>query len=177
MPRIRILLAAAAMTAACMPDTRATTGPGAGVAAVVGVVPASGASAVSRTAPVVVTFDHSMMQGMEMNVVLHEGSVTGAVVQSSAGWSPDRRVLTLLPSAPLKASSVYVLHLAPTIVSASGQPVNHAACASLGALSVTSGMTGGGMMSGGSMGPGMSGSGWQMANGGYGMIFSFTTGA
>ncbi len=179
MPRVRTILAfgAAAAIAACSQDASTTAGPGEAPVVVLSVVPASSASAVNRSAPVVVTFSQAMMQGMEMNVILHEGAVTGAAIPSSASWSGDRRVLTVQPSAPLKATTGYVLHLAPTLTSAAGQQMNHGPCTTLGAQSVTSGMLGGSMMTGGSMGPGMAGSGWQMANGSYGMIFSFTTGS
>ena len=157
-----------------------STSPQGAPATVLAIAPANGAAAVSVTTPVVVTFSQAMMQGMEMNVVLHAGSVTGAAVGGTPTWSADRKTLTFVPSAPLQHGAVYVLHLAPTMTAANGQQVDHSACTALGGQNVTSAMmggttTGGGMMGGGSMGPGMMGSGWQMANGSYGMFFSFTT--
>lgn len=137
--------------------------------AVLNVAPANGTTNIAVSGSITVTFSHAMQPGMEMLVILHEGSVTGAVVAATASWSADRRTLTLTPNAPLKAKTTYVLHLAPTLRGADGAPLNHAACAVLGGRTVTGSMMGGGM------GAGMMGSGWQPANGTYGMIFTFTT--
>lgn len=152
-----------------------SSGPAEAAPGVLAVVPASGATGVSLTAPVVVTFSHSMMPGMEMNVMLHDGVVTGPVIAGSAAWSTDRRTLTFTPSAALKPGTTYLLHLAPTLVAANGQGIDHGACTSLGGQTVTGTMMGGGMMGGGMMGSGMMGSGWEMSSGSYGMIFRFTT--
>lgn len=157
-----------------------STGPQGAAPTVLAIAPANGASAVSVTTPVVVNFSQAMMQGMEMYVVLHEGSVTGAAVAGTPTWSADRKTLTFTPATPLKPGSLYVLHLAPTMMAAGGEQVDHSACTALGGQNVTTTMmggatTGGGIMGGGAMGSGMMGSGWQMANGSYGMIFSFTT--
>ena len=141
----------------------ASTGVADNPPAVLSVSPANGTTNVDPAGPISIAFTHAMLPGMEMLVVLHEGSVTGAVVAAGASWSPDRRTLTLTPSAPLKAKTTYVIHLAPTLRGADGVPLNHAACAALGGRTVT----GGGM--------GMMGSGWQQTNGTSGMIFTFTT--
>ncbi len=137
---------------------------------VLSVSPANGETGVSAAGPVVVTFSHSMMAGMQLNVVLHEASVTGSAVAGTATWSTDRRTLSFVPSSPLKSATTYVLHIAPTLRAASGQALDHGSCAALGGRNVTSGM-----MSGGMPGGGMMGEGWQMAEGSYGVIFSFTT--
>jgi hypothetical protein len=137
--------------------------------AVLNVAPANGTTNIDVSGSITVTFSRAMQPGMEMLVILHEGSVAGAVVAATASWSADRRTLTLTPTAPLEPKTTYVLHLAPTLRGADGVPLNHAACAALGGRTVTGGMIGGGM------GPGMMGSGWQPANGTYGMIFTFTT--
>lgn len=153
-------------------------GPGSLAPTVVSVAPAAGATGVGTTAPIVIGFSHAMLQGMETNVVLHQGTVTGPAVAGTWTWSGDRRTLTFVPSAPLEAATTWVLHLAPTLTSAMGEPLDHGACAGLGGQGVTSGMMGGGMPGGmmrDSMGPGMMGAGWRMAGGGYGMIFTFTT--
>lgn len=140
-----------------------------GLVTVQSVSPASGA-VVATTTAVTVTFSHAMMPGMESLVVLHEGSITGPVVSSSAAWSPDRRTLTITPAAGVKAATTYVLHLAPGLRSASGNYVDHGSCSGMGGRSVSAGM----MMGSRGMG-GMMGAGWQAADGTYGMIFTFTT--
>jgi hypothetical protein len=137
---------------------------------VLSVSPSNGETGVSTAGPVVVTFSHPMMAGMEMNVVLHEASVTGPSVVGTATWSTDRKILFFVPTTALKSATTYVLHIAPTLRAANGQVLDHGSCASLGGRSVTSGMMGGGMPAGGMMG-----GGWQMAEGFYGVIFSFTT--
>lgn len=142
---------------------------------IISITPASGASGVSPTAPIAVTFSHPMQAGMEMNVALHEGSVTGAAVTGSATWSTDRRTLTFTPATPLASATTYVLHLAPTLVATTGQRVDHGGCTALGGQRVTSTMMGNGMMGGSATGPGMMGDGWRMADGAHGMIFMFTT--
>ena len=157
-----------------------SSGPAEAAPAVLAVVPASGATGVSPTAPVVMTFSHSMMTGMEMNVMLHEGFVTGPAIAGSAAWSTDRRTLTFTPSAALKPGTTYLLHLAPTLFAADGQRIEHGPCTALGGQSVTGTMTGSGMMGSGMMGSGMMGSGmmgsaWEMSGGSYGMTFRFTT--
>lgn len=144
-------------------------------ATVVSVTPANAAGGVNLGAPVVVTFNRPMMSGMEMLVVLHEGSVTGAAVAGSYAWSSDRSTLTFTPAAALRSKTSYVLHLAPDLRTSSGQRLNHQGCTSLGGRNVNQGMMGGGMMNNGAMGPGMMGKGWRALSGSYGMIFTFTT--
>ena len=112
---------------------------------------------------------------MERNVVLHEGSITGPAVAGGATWSADRQTLTFVPAAPLRSSTTYVLHLAPTMMAQSGARLDHAGCSALGGTTVTSGMMGHETMGGGMMEGGMGGSGWDMMNGSWGMSFVFTT--
>lgn len=174
-PRTLALLAAL-LVAACS----ATTDPGtrtAERAIVQSVVPAGGATGVDPTAPITVRFNHPMMQGMEMLVVLHEGSVTGPQVEGAAAWSTDRTQLTFTPTAPLKPSTTYVLHFSPNMKDASGNTLDWQRCAgAVGGTAANGGMFGGGMMGSG-MGPGMMGAGWQPTSGawGYGMLVTFTT--
>lgn len=143
-------------------------------AVVLSVVPANNATNVSPAAPIMLTFNHSMMTGMEFLVLLHEGSVSGPQVAGSAVWSADRHTLTFTPAAPLKLKTSYVLHLSPNLEDIDGQPINFGWCAQyLGGQAPPTGWTMGGMMGNG----GMMGSGWQPGSGmwGYGMIFTFTT--
>ena len=164
---ICVILLSLGPLAACATDPVGVNEPR---AVVLSVSPADGETGVSAAVPVVVTFSHAMMAGMELNVVLHEASVTGPSVAGAATWSTDRKSLSFAPSAALKSATAYVLHIAPTLRTVSGQSLDHGACAALGGRSVTSGMMGGGMPGGGMMGDG-----WQMAEGSYGVIFSFTT--
>ena len=166
LPMYAVLLSLGSL-AACAADPVGANDPR---PVVLSVSPSNGETGVSTAGPVVVTFSHAMIAGMEMNVVLHEVSVTGPSVAGTATWSTDRTILSFVPAAALKSATTYVLHIAPTLRAASGQVLDHGSCASLGGRSVTSGMMGGGMPGGGMMG-----GGWQMAEGSYGVIFSFTT--
>ena len=139
------------------------------VVVVESVTPANGA-VVATTTPVSITFSHAMMQEMENLIVLHEGSVTGPVVNGAVAWSADRRTLTITPAVALKAATTYVLHLAPGLRSTVGVYVNHASCSGMGGRVV-----GSAMMGSGGMATGMMGTGWQAADGTYGMIFTFIT--
>ncbi len=146
--------------------------------AVSSVLPASGATGVDAATPVTLAFNRSMMTGMEMLVLLHEGSVTGPPVTGNATWSADRMQLVFVPAQALKSKMSYVLHLSPNLQGSNGASVDFAACAqAVGGQAVPSAAMTGGMMSGG-MGQGMmSGPGWQAGSGmwGFGMSFTFTT--
>ena len=136
------------------------------------VLPANNATNTNPSAPIVLTFNHAMANGMEMFIVLHEESVTGAQVAGAALWSSDRLRLTFTPAQPLRPKTVYVLHLAPSLADINGRMLDYAACAgNVGGQPVQRGM-----MSG-TMGPGMMGSGWRMGSGEwrFGMTFTFTT--
>lgn len=162
--------------AGCASDT---TGPAPFTPAIVSVAPAAGATGISVTAPVVVTFSHAMGTNMAMDIILHELSLAGTTVAGSASWSTDRRTLTFVPVAALQPLTTYVLHLAPVMTTADGGPANHGACTRSDGQGMSGGMMGGGMMGGGMMGSGtggMMGADWKMADGSYGMTFSFTTG-
>jgi hypothetical protein len=144
---------------------------------VLSVVPPGNATGVSPSSPVTITFSHPMMAGMELLVMLHEGTVVGPVVAGTASWSPDRTSLTFVPTENLKPGTTYVLHLSPNLRDATGGGIGYAACAgNLGGQSVPPGMMTGGRMGGGN-GYGMMGPGWQAGTGtwGYGMTFTFTT--
>ena len=143
-------------------------------AVVLSVVPANTAMNVNPAGPITLSFNHGMMTGMELLVMLHEGTVTGPQVAGSATWSADRRTLTFTPAALLESKAAYVLHLSPNLKDVNGQSINFGWCAQyLGGQAPSSGWTMGGMMGNG----GMMGSGWEPGTGmwGYGMIFTFTT--
>jgi Bacterial Ig-like domain len=141
----------------------------------VSIQPANATASVDPATPIVLHFSHAMMTGMEMLVVLHEGSVTGAVVGMAATWSADRTTLTLIPQAPLKHAMTYVVHLSPSLKDTAGLMINLAPGTMMGGRTVSGGMMGGGSMMNGQWGPGMMGAGWQAADGTFGMMFSFTT--
>jgi len=140
---------------------------------VLSVVPAGGTTDVDPNAPIVVEFSHAMRMGMEQYAALHEGDVTGPVVQGSSSWSSDRLRLTFTPAAPLKSGTRYALHLGGGMLDANGNLLNYDHCTSQHAGQwATRSMMGGSMMGG--MGT-MMGTGWRHANGSYGMVFTFTT--
>lgn len=174
-PLVRGLLAATLALGACTNSPTGPANPSATRPTVVAVSPANGTIAADPTKPVMVTFSYQMMTGMEMLVVLHEGTVTGPQVAGSSVWSSDRTVLTFTPSAALKARTTYSLHLSPNLQGANGQMINMTAGGMMGGQFVTGGMMGSGGMMNGQWGPGMTGAGWQASNGTFGMFFTFTT--
>ena len=161
--------------AACSGSNTGVSPAAADAPSLASIQPASAATSVSVAAPVVLKFSHAMMTGMEMLVVLHEGSVTGAVVASTATWSADRTTLTLMPQAAMKHAATYVVHMSPSLQDTAGRMINMTPGATMGGQMVSGGMMGGGSMMNGQWGPGMMGAGWQAANGTFGMVFSFTT--
>lgn len=129
------------------------------------VFPPDGAAGLSVTIHVAFQFSDAMGSGMESYVALHERTLAGPVVAGRWSWSPDRRTLTFAPDAPLRSHTTYVIHMGGDMRGADGMPLDYASCAALGGRSVSGGMMGGGMM----------GPGWQGSDGGYGMMFTFTT--
>lgn len=175
--RLLALVAVVTVLTACRgsgdptsPVESATSAP-----ALASIQPGHAATGVDPSAPVVLTFSHAMMTGMEMLVVLHEGSIAGPAVAATASWSVDRMTLTLKPQLPLKRATTYVVHLAPSLRDTSGRVINMAPGAMMGGQTVPGGMMGAGSMMNGQWGPGMMGTGWQGASGTFGMVFSFTT--
>ena len=141
------------------------------------VLPAAASTGVDASKPISITFNMSMMSGMEMLVVVHEGSVNGPQVTVTSSWSPDRRVLTITPSALLKAKTAYAVHLSPSLQGTNGKMINVTQCATIGCQHVSGGMmdSGAGGMMNGSWGSGMMGAGWKASDGTFGMLFTFTT--
>ncbi len=140
---------------------------------VLSVVPAGGTTNVDPGGPIVVEFSHAMRMGMEQYAALHEGDVTGPVVQGTWSWSDGYTKLMFTPAVPLKQATQYALHLGGGMLDANGDMLNYDHCTSQhGGQWASQSMMGGSMMGGTS---GMMGSGWQHANGAYGMVFAFTT--
>jgi len=172
-----IAIASSLVLGACSSSNSSPTSPDATTPAALSVLPAASATGIGVTTPIVVTFNMSMMSGMEMLVVVHEGSVTGPQVTGSSNWSADRQVLTITPATALKARTTYVVHLSPSLQGTNGKAIDLAQCTRIGGQYVSGGMMGSGttgMMSG-TWGPGMMGAGWQSTDGTFGMLFSFTT--
>lgn len=166
---------------ACSKTAPAPSGPNGALAVdapiLLSVLPASATTGVDPAKPIVVTFNMAMMSGMEMLVVVHEGSVTGPQVVGSAAWSTDRRTLTFTPTAMLKTKTLYVVHFSPSLQGANGKTIDMGQGMKIGGQFVTGGMmgvAGAGMMNG-SWGPGMMGAGWKASDGTFGMQFTFTT--
>lgn len=139
--------------------------------------PANATAGVAASAPIVLHFSKAMMSGMEMLVVLHEGTVTGPVVATTTMWSSDRTTLTMTPQSAMKRTTTYVVHMSPSLQDTAGHMINMTPGTAMGGQAVSSGMMGGATsMMNGQWGPGMTGAGWQSANGTFGMMFTFTTG-
>ena len=147
-----------------------------GAPALSSLTPAAGTTGVDPTKPITITFTLPMMNGMEMLVVVHEGSVTGPQIGGTSVWSTDRATLTFTPATPLKAKTNYIVHFSPNLQGTNGKTINMGAGTMMGGPVVTGGMMGslGGMMNG-QWGPGMMGAGWQASDGTFGMTFTFTT--
>lgn len=162
-----ILLAGAVVTSACSGSATAPSAD-ADLPVVLSVIPASNAANVNPSSRITIAFNHPMMVGMELLVILHEGTVAGPQVPGSFTWSPDRTTLTFAPAEALKSKTTYVLHLSPNLKDATGRAIDFGGCAQrVGGQRLSGGMTGGGMM----------GSGWQPGSGtwGYGMTLTFTS--
>ena len=162
---------------ACSSATNPGDTLGADAPVALSVLPAAATTSVDPAKPITITFSMSMMSGMEMLVVVHEGSVTGPQVPVSSSWSTDRRVLTIAPSTMLKAMTTYAVHLSPSLQGTNGRMIDVTQCTAIGCVHVSGGMMGsgtGGMMNG-SWGAGMMGAGWQASDGTFGMLFTFTT--
>jgi Big-like domain-containing protein len=167
------ILACTTLTAALAACSNTPTAPAARTS-LVAVAPTGGATAVSPTTAVTITFSHAMMPGMQTYADLHSGSVTGPVVSCIATWSGDSTTLTLTPMTPLAHGTMYTLHMGGGMKDATGQTIDMSQYGPMMGGDWADGgmMTGGGMMNTNhdEMGPG-----WQGTNGMYGMIFSFTT--
>ena len=164
--RFSILLAGLAFSSACSRDAVAPAA--ADLPVVLGVTPAANSTSVDPSSPITIAFNRPMMVGMEMLIILHEGTAVGPQVPGSASWSTDRTVLTFMPAGALRSKATYVLHLSPNLKDALGRGIDFVGCAN---------RVGGRPLSGGMMGGGMMGPGWQSGGGtwGNGMTFTFNT--
>lgn len=150
------------------------TGPDAGTV-LLDVVPAGGSSGVSVDTTITITFNHPMNPAMSQYASVHEGDVSGPVMQGTWSWSADTTALMFMPASALKPATTYTIHVGGGMMDADGQPVDLSQYGpGCGGQTATAGMMGGGMGSGG-MGSDEMGAGWQGSDGNYGMVFAFTT--
>jgi len=147
------------------------------------VSPEGGATGVFVGTPVVLTFDHPLMDGMEDYMDVHEGDVTGAQVAGACTLSENGDTLTFTPDQDLKPATTYMIHVGGGMMDARGDSVDLGDYGmGMGGEWVTQGMMGdstmmgGGMMGGGTGTAGHMGDGWWDGNNGtWGMQFTFTT--
>jgi hypothetical protein len=147
-------------------------------AVLLSVVPQGDATGVDPNAPIVIEFSHGMMEGMEGFADVHEGQVEGPLVPGSWSWNGTRTQLTFTPDSALKPQTQYVIHIGGGMQDQNGQHINfqqHGA--GMGGQWMTQQMHQGGQhgygMGQGGMGMG---EGWvHPGNGGFGMLFTFTT--
>lgn len=168
-------VAVAATLAACGPDA---TAPEEELgAALLSIQPTPGSMDVTVGAEVVVTFDHAIAEGMEAYAALHEGSVTGPIVEGTWMQSEDRTQLTFMPLSQLKPATTYVIHLGAGMMDDHGNHVDlETHGMGMGGAWATGSMMTGGMGSGMGQTGTMMGEGWAHPNNGtYGMLFTFTT--
>ena len=132
------------------------------------VSPAGGAIGVSVNSGVTLQFTHKMAGGMEQYVALHEGGANGPAVNGVWTWSSDRKTLSFAPASPLKPKTLYTIHVGGGM----RDDQNHMVGLERNGMMMGGQWTAGSMMGGNT---GMMGTGWQHANGSYGMIFTFTT--
>lgn len=166
--------------AACADD--GTTPDVSGETLLLSVLPEGGAVDVDPNDPIEVHFDHPMMSGMEDYALLHLGDVTGPAVEGTWSLSSDRTVLAFTPDAALQPATRYTIHLGGGMIDGEGHPVDWQTHGThMGGEWATGTMMGSGMGPGMGMGGAVGGhhmdSGWVHANGSYGMVFTFTTGA
>jgi len=156
-------------------DGKDSTGPSAAATTeLVSVMPAGGSTGVSATGPMVMTFDRPIMAGMEQYLDLHQGDASGPLVAITCSWSADRVTVTCVPGQPLQPKSPYTFHVGGGMMDSDDHPVDMTQHQSqTGGQWLRSGMMGG--MHAGAPMSGM-GSGWNGADGSYGMVFPFTTG-
>ncbi|MDP2528353.1 MAG: Ig-like domain-containing protein [Candidatus Palauibacterales bacterium] len=164
-----LLAGLTAVVGACSGAGPGPTSPEFGTA-LLDVAPAGGSSGVGVDTTITITFNHAMNPAMSQYASVHEGDVSGPEVDGTWTWSADTTALTFTPASTLKPAATYTIHLGGGMMDSAGQPVDLSQYGpGCGGQTATAGMMGG------SMGSGEMGSGWQGADGDYGMIFTFTT--
>ena len=147
-----------------------------GTTVLLSVTPMDGATDVGTTPAIEVRFDRPVPPGTAELFALQLGDCPGPVVPGFWGESPDRRVFTFLPMAPLEPGTRYTIHVGGGIPDGDGALVDlEMNGPALGGMWVTESMVLG--MNGMGMGSMVShsGPGWRGPNGFYGLAFDFTT--
>lgn len=167
------IVAVAASVLGCADDS---VGPGDAGPALIDLEPQSGQVGVAVGAVPTLWFDHPLAPGMEAYMALHEGSLSGPVVDGTWTMTSDRMELRFQPTRPLTPARVYTVHVGAGMVDQSGEHVSlgmHGP--GLGGEWVTQSMMTSAMGMGGPTGT-MMGAGWaHPTNGTFGMTFTFTT--
>lgn len=136
-----------------------------------GVQPVPAAVNVAPSAPIMLTFSHPMMAGMEQYMDLHRGGVTGPTVPMNCAWNAGLTVLTCTPAAPLAPATQYTIHVGAGMTDAKGGMLQMDNWMSMGGEWATSSMMG---ATHAGQPVGMMGSGWTQG-GHLGMLFQFTS--
>ncbi|MDE3005550.1 MAG: Ig-like domain-containing protein [Gemmatimonadota bacterium] len=167
------VVALAASVLACADNA---VGPGDDSPALVDLEPQSGQVGVDVSANPTLRFDRPLAPGMEAYMALHQGPLSGPVVEGSWSMTSDGMTLRFQPAQPLAPATRYTVHVGAGMSGQSGGPV----------LLTTPGPHPGGAWGtdaplpgatgmGGSTGT-MMGVGWaHPTNGTFGMTFTFTT--
>ena len=121
-------------------------------------------------------FTHPLAAGMEAYIALHQGPLSGPVVEGTWSITADRMALRFQPVRPLNPATLYTIHVGAGMVDQSGEHVSlgmHGP--DLGGDWITESMMTAAMGMGGPSGS-MMGVGWaHPTNGTFGMTFTFTT--
>jgi Bacterial Ig-like domain len=164
-------LVSLAIATACSSDGTAPSAPTA--SELVGVTPRGGSTGVPTGGPIVMTFSHPLMAGMEQYLDLHQGDASGPLVPITCTGSADRLTVTCVPGQALQPNAPYMFHAGGDMMDADDHLIDMGQHqAETGGQWLMPGMMGG-IHAGAPMG-GM-GAGWKAANGSYGMTFSFAT--
>ena len=160
-------------SAACSANSPATpTALTTTAAALLSVSPVGGATGVSSTASLTMTFSGAMGQGMEQSVDLHRGDTSGPIQPMTCTWSADRMTFACRPDMQMDPDTMYTIHIGGGMMNGSGMRMNVDKGLQMGGQIVTGTMMGG--MHGGQP-ISMMGSAWRGSDGTYGMMFSFRT--
>ena len=100
------------------------TAPEVEAAVLLDVHPTPGSVDVSVGTVVTITFDHAIAEGMDDYAALHEGSLTGPIVEGEWALSADLTILTFTPAEQLMAATTYVVHLGAGMMDQQGNHVS-----------------------------------------------------
>jgi hypothetical protein len=159
-------LALALLAGACSSDS-STAPTGTTSATALDAVTIAPASTAHPGGTMTMTFNGTMMTGMEQFVDLHRGDITGPVVPMTCALSGDRTAIQCAPGQALTPGAQYTLHMGAGMKGSSGGMVDMSSAMGMGGTWMTSSM---GSMHNGSM----MGTGWSDGSGHQGMLMPFT---